>query len=58
MAAIRIYTDENVNPAVAAGLRRRGVEAFSAAEASNLGLKKDYADILQPEDMKNHIEFL
>ena len=46
MAGIRIYTDENVNPAIvedpakggADGLRRRRVEAWSAGEAGNLSL--------------------
>lgn len=36
--AVRIYTDESVPVAIAAGLRRRGVDAFSALEADNLGL--------------------
>ena len=41
MGAIRIYTDENVNPAVAEGLRRRSVDAWSAAEAVTLGLSDE-----------------
>lgn len=114
MATLRIYTDEDVNPAVSAGLRRRNVDAWSAVEAGALGLSdeeqlayatreravlfthdpdllaiardwiqqgkehagviyvhqeslsigecirrlKDYADILEAEDMKNCVEYL
>ena len=35
---IKIYTDESVPVAVAAGLRRRGVDARSARDVGNLGL--------------------
>jgi len=35
--AVRIYTDESVPIAVAAGLRRRGVDSFSALDSGNLG---------------------
>lgn len=111
---LKIYVDENVNPAIVNGLRRRGVEAWSAGEAGNLGLSdeeqleyaakehavffthdtdlisisnqwivsgkahwgiiyvhqdslsigqciyrlKDYADLLEPDEMKNRLEFL
>jgi predicted nuclease of predicted toxin-antitoxin system len=41
VAAIRIYTNENVNPAIAEGLRRRGVEAWPAHKAGNLSLSDD-----------------
>jgi predicted nuclease of predicted toxin-antitoxin system len=114
VAAIRIYTDENVNPAVAEGLRRRGIDASSAIEVGNVKIDdeaqmeyatreqavlfthdtdllvisrrwmeedrkhwgviyihqdslsigecirrlKDYADILEAEDMINRVEFL
>ena len=34
---IRIYTDESVNVVIAEGLKRRGVRAWSAKEAGNLG---------------------
>ena len=34
---IRIYTDESVNVAIAEGLKRRGVTAWSAREVGNLG---------------------
>ncbi len=37
MAALRIYTDEKVDHAVVAGLRRRGVDAWSASDAQTLG---------------------
>ena len=114
MAALRIYTDENVDHAVVAGLRRRGVDAWSASDAQTLGTSdeeqltyatseqavlfthdvdliviardwiaqgiphygaiyvhqgdlsvgecvrrlKDYADILEAEDIMNRLEFL
>lgn len=38
MAGLRIYTDENVQGAVAEGLRRLNADAFSAREVGNLGL--------------------
>ena len=41
MAAIRIYTDENINPAIVEGLRRRGVDAWSAAGVGNLGISDE-----------------
>ena len=41
MVAPRIYTNESVPVAVAAGLKRRGVEAWSARDAGNLGLSDE-----------------
>jgi hypothetical protein len=38
MGEIRIYTDESVDVAIAQGLQRRGVEAFSARDRDKLGL--------------------
>jgi len=38
MGKIRIYTDESTSVAIAEGLKRRGVDAFSARDAGNLGL--------------------
>lgn len=38
MGKIRIYTNESVDVAVAEGLKRRGVDAFSARDTGNLGL--------------------
>lgn len=38
---LRIYTDENVDVAVAQGLRRRGVDAWSARDAGNLGMSDE-----------------
>jgi hypothetical protein len=35
MDGIRIYTDESVDIAIAQGLKRRGVEAFSARDRDN-----------------------
>jgi len=39
--ALRIYTDESVHTAVAEGLRRRGMDAWSARDAGNLGLSDE-----------------
>jgi len=38
MSEMRIYTDESVDVAIAQGLERRGVEAFSARDCEKLGL--------------------
>ncbi len=38
MGKIRIYTDESVNVTIAEGLKRRGVDAFSARDTGKLGL--------------------
>lgn len=38
MGKIRIYTDESASVAIEEGLKRRGVDAFSARDAGNLGL--------------------
>ncbi|MCZ7356290.1 MAG: DUF5615 family PIN-like protein [Candidatus Methanoperedens sp.] len=38
---IKIYTDENVNVAIVDGLRRRGVEAWSAIDKKKLGLSDE-----------------
>ncbi|MCX7855781.1 MAG: DUF5615 family PIN-like protein [Anaerolineae bacterium] len=38
---LRIYTDESVDVAIAEGLRRRGVDAWSARDAGNLGMSDE-----------------
>jgi predicted nuclease of predicted toxin-antitoxin system len=38
MGEVKIYTDERVDVAIAEGLQRRGIEAFSARDRNNLGL--------------------
>jgi hypothetical protein len=38
---IRIYADENVNVAIVEGLKRRGVEAWSAIDIGNLGFSDE-----------------
>ncbi len=38
MRRIRIYADESVNTSIVEGLKRRGVDAFSARELGKLGL--------------------
>jgi len=41
VSAVRIYTDESVAVAVAAGLRLRHVDAWSARDTGNLGLSDE-----------------
>ncbi len=36
--SLKIYADESVNVAVVEGLKRRGVDAFSARDLGKLGL--------------------
>jgi predicted nuclease of predicted toxin-antitoxin system len=38
MGKIKIYTNESVDVAIPEGLKRRGVDAFSARDKGNLGL--------------------
>ena len=38
MGEMRIYIDESVDVAIAQGLQRRGVKAFSARDCDKLGL--------------------
>lgn len=38
MGKIRIYTNESASVAIAEGLKRRGIDAFSARDTGNLGL--------------------
>lgn len=51
MGKIRIYTDESVNVAIAEGLKRRGVDTFTAQEAGSLGLT-DEEQLLYAKKMK------
>jgi hypothetical protein len=41
LARLRIYTDENVDVRIAEGLRRRGIDAFSAREKKGLGINDE-----------------
>ena len=41
MGKIRIYTDESIHVAITEGLKRRGVDAFSARDSNNLGLSDE-----------------
>ena len=50
MGEIRIYTDESVDVAIAQGLQRRGVEAFSARDRDKLGLTDEEQLILAREE--------
>ncbi len=38
---MRLYTNESVSVAVAEGLKRRGVDAFTARDVGNLGLSDE-----------------
>jgi len=38
---MKIYADESVNTAIVEGLRRRGVDAFSAKDIGKLGLTNE-----------------
>ncbi len=38
---LKIYTDENVEIAIAQGLKRRNIEAWSANELNNIGLSDE-----------------
>lgn len=50
MGEIRIYTDESVDVAIAQGLQRRGVEAFSARDRDKLGLTDEEQFIFAGEE--------
>jgi Domain of unknown function (DUF5615) len=62
VAAIRIYTDESVDVAVAAGPKRRGVDAWSARDVGNLGLSDEeqlrYASLEQAVIFSHDADFL
>jgi hypothetical protein len=51
MGIIRIYTDESVNVAVVEGLKRRGVDSFSAMDAGELGLTDEDQLIFANKEM-------
>ena len=50
MGKIRIYTDESASVAIAEGLKRRGVDAFSARDVGNLGLTDEEQLIYASEE--------
>ena len=50
MGDIRIYNDEGVDVAIAQGLQRRGVEAFSARDRDKLGLTDEEQLIFASEE--------
>ncbi len=62
MAKIKIYTNESVPVAVADGLKRRGIKAWSARDSGNLGLGDDeqlsYACTKQAIIFTNDADFL
>lgn len=59
---IKIYTNESVPVAIAAGLQRRGVEALSARDTGNLGLtdrqQLDYARVHQLVVFTHDVDFI
>jgi hypothetical protein len=50
MGEIRIYTDESVDVAIAQGLQRRGIEAFSARDCDKLSLTDEEQLIFAKEE--------
>ena len=48
---LRVYTDESVPTAIASGLQRRGLEAWSARDAGNLGMS-DEAQLAYARDYR------
>jgi predicted nuclease of predicted toxin-antitoxin system len=50
MGEIRIYTDESVDVAIAKGLQRRGIDAFSARERDKFGLTDEEQLIFAKEE--------
>ena len=50
MGEIRIYTDESVDVAIAQGLQRRGIEAFSVRDREKLGLTDEAQLIFAGEE--------
>ena len=50
MGEIKIYTDESVDVAIAEGLLRRGIEAFSARDRNKLGLTDEEQLIFAREE--------
>jgi predicted nuclease of predicted toxin-antitoxin system len=50
MGEIRIYTDESVDVAIAQGLQRRGVVAFTARDRDKLGLTDEEQFIYAGEE--------
>lgn len=51
MGKLRIYIDENVDVRIVEGLRRRGVDAFSAREKGTLGIS-DEQHFKKAKDLK------
>ncbi|MBW2026318.1 MAG: hypothetical protein JRI90_13220 [Deltaproteobacteria bacterium] len=52
MGKIRIYTNESVNVAIAEGLKRRGVDAFSARDTGRLGLTDEEQLLFAEKEME------
>ena len=62
MGKIRIYTNESVDVTIAEGLKRRGVDAFSARDTGKLGLTDEeqlvYADNKKEAVFTHDTDFL
>lgn len=46
---MRIYADESVNVAIVEGLKRRGIDAFSAKDIDKPGLTDQHRSKWQPK---------
>lgn len=61
---LRFHLDEHIDPAIADGLRRRGIDVTGAAGAGLRSIGQLLRslilliDCLGPEAMRNHVEFL
>jgi hypothetical protein len=58
MAKLSLYLDENIQTALADALTIRGVEVITTKQGGNIGLKMRLYYTLNPEDMKNRLEYL
>jgi predicted nuclease of predicted toxin-antitoxin system len=59
---MKIYCDENIEAAIIAGLRRRGIEVISARDTGDLGKSDEYhlkrASELEAVILTHDIDFL
>ena len=59
---MRIYCDENIESAIVAGLRRRGIEVISAGDMGDLGKSDEYhlkrASELEAVILTHDVDFL
>jgi len=59
---MKIYCDENIESAIVAGLKRRGIEVISARDTGNLGKSDEYhlktASELEAVILTHDVDFL